>query len=344
MKKTFELLISSIVIAFTMFFSACEYYEIDHKTGSYTSFDILRELKDKSDGQGNLEVNNMTNFRYLLYVNDSLTRLIPANANKHLIHIPTSGARTFNLKVFIRTDLLNHELLSPPASKVFLQWDVVLPRETWENVRINWIIDDIQQNEEATVNFLYPNNDGLGNINPHNVDVFLNSSTGAKLISLAPGGTTANSIAFGYQVLLFRYWKSNPANPGIQEEIGWVKQKPNGTAYGLVLNSFNEIIDFTIPAFFEIYPHVSGKLKLINNTDYTVFIRANGQKLEDFIILDEGSSTTGLSFINEHSESPEYRVPIGEYLLKAIIPNSGAEYASKVLYIEEGIDYSWEIE
>lgn len=344
MNKRLNLLIIAVVSLVAIHFGSCEYYEIDHKSGSYTSIDILKELNENKDSYGNLVLTNNTNYRYLLYVNDSLSRLIPANASNHLIYISTQGGRTFNLKLYKRTDILNNELLSPPASKVFLQWDVVLPKETWDNVRVSWVIDENQHSEEATVNFSYPSSNVGGEDNPYSVDIYLNSTTGAKFLSLPPGGTASSKISYGYQVLLFRYWRSNPASPGGQEEIGWVNLKPNGTVYGLVLNSFNEIVDFYVPAYFEVYPQVYGKVKFMNNTDNVLFIQANGQRFENFIILPEGSSTIGLSFVDEQSETSFYDIPIGDYIMKAIIPASGADYKTNNITITVESEYIWEID
>lgn len=324
----------TILVIFLYILSSCEFTEENVNPGSYTEFNITEQLKDYSDPTGNIELSNPTTFRYVLYINDSLSRLIPANTDSYLINIKTSGTIAFNLKLFKKTELSNGELLHPPATKIFLQWDVVVPKEVWENVRVKWQIEESQSIDKAMVNFYYSELDQYGNPNPYSVDIFLNSQSGTKIASLPPGGNGTIDISFGYQVLFFRYWKSNPNLPNNQQEKGWVQKKPNGTQYGLVLNSFNLSVDFDIPAYFEAYPQSSDSLLIDNRSDKVLLIRVNGQLLEDFIILGEGISTTGLSFINSN-KIEFYKVPIGLYQLKAIIPSSGMEYAGTEINISD---------
>jgi hypothetical protein len=277
-------------------------------------------------------------------VNDSLTRLVPSAAKNFLIHVPTLGNRSFNLKLYIRTEIANNELLHPPSSKIFLQWDVILPSQTWGESRVEWIIDKNQSVDNAFVTFMYANTDAFGNDNEYSVDVYLNSQFGNKISSLAPGGNSTVKMAFGYQVVLFRYWISNPNNPGTHEEIGWVQKKPNGSTYGLVLNSYNEAIDFDIPAYFEVYTQEHGFIKIHNKTKKDLFIRANGQMLENFIVLPQGSSTTGMSYIASEKISPDYKIPIGDYLFVAIYPNSGQEIGTVSTEIDKDELFEWIIE
>ncbi len=336
-------IISIAFVLILMVFTSCEYFEEDISTGSYTSIDLLEELKTTADGEGNLEIDNTTNFRYLLYVNDSLNRIIPAYANNFKIFIPTNGGKTFNLKLYKKTDLSNNEILNPPASKIVYQWDVVLPMETWDNVRVVWLIDENIQSETAQVKFLYSANDGMGNNNTYSVDVHLNNRFGQKILSLSPGGQTINELSYGYQVLYFRYWISNPISPTGQDEIGWVEIKPNGLAYSLVLNSFNNAIDFQIPIYFEVYPEQTGFIKLVNQTEIPFYIKANGNKFEDFIILPEGISTTDLSYIGGNDSTTFYKIPFGEYLMKAINPVNGYEHASEVFDLPVNDSIIWTI-
>lgn len=343
MTKYFKILSVFIVVIGLLHIYACEYYDEDIEDGSYTTFNIIEELSDISDPQGNLEIQNNTDYRYLLYVNDSLSRLVPAHAAKHLIYIQATGGQAFNLKLYKKTDLSDNEILNPPVSKIDLQWDVILPRETWDNVRVKWVVDDFAHNEDALVGFLYSGQDASGGANPFSVDIFLNSKNGIKILSLAPEGYSSANLSFGYQVLLFRYWKSNPSSPNGQDEKGWVEQKPNGTSYGLVLNSYNDSLTFQVPVFFEVYPEINGYLKFDNQTDNDFYIRANGLKFEDFIILPEGNSTSGMSYIENQSTTPDFKVPIGEYLLRAIVPSSGLEYETTVLYVNQNDSLLWTI-
>lgn len=326
-----------------VFITSCEYYEEDVSHGSYTSFDIYNELKKNPDESGNLEIVNNTNFRYLLYVNDSLNRLIPAPVASFFVYIPTSGGETFNLKLYKRTDLTDGELRSPMPSKLVYQWDVVLPKETWDYYRISWVVDEYQQNETALIEFTYAGEDGLGGLNEYSVDVFLNNKNGEKLLSLSPTYTGSIGLSFGYQVLYFRYWLSNPNSPNGQDVKGWVEKKPNGTAYSLVLNSFNDLLEFQIPAYFEVYPQVNGFMKINNKSENVFYITANGKKFEDFVVLPEGNFTVGLSYVSANDSSEYYRIPVGEYLLKAIIPSSGFEHDTENKYIIENDSLTWVI-
>jgi hypothetical protein len=326
-----------------MIFASCEYFEEDVSMGSYTFIDLLDELKTTPDNEGNLEIDNTTNFRYVLYVNDSLNRIIPAHENNFKIFIPTNGGKTFNLKLYKKTDLSNSEILNPPSIKIVYQWDVVLPKETWDNVRVAWLIDENIQSETAEVKFLYGAYDGLGNSNVYSVDVYLNNRSGQKILSLSPGGQTINELPYGYQVLYFRYWISNPNSPTGQDEIGWVEIKPNGLAYSLVLNSFNNAVEFQVPVYFEVYPQETGFIKLVNQTEIPFYIKANGNKFEDFIIFPEGISTTDLSYIDGNYSSEYYKIPIGEYLMKAINPVNGYEHASEVIILPVNDSIIWTI-
>ncbi len=325
-------IIAQILILF-IFLSSCEYKGSDVEDGSYTFFDIETELQTKIDYDGNLQINNTTNFRLYLYVNDSIFRLIPANNSYYLVNIPTSGGQAINLKLFEKTSLEKKELRNPPSQKVFRQWNVVLPENTWQNTRVVWEVKEVDGGtDKADVNFTYPSIDGDGNMNKYVVDVFLNSKSGTKLTSINPGGDISIKLDYGYQVLLFRYWIDNGTS-GILEK-GWVEKKPNGVSYGLVLNSFSKKSEFDIPTYFERYPQETGTIDIDNNTETTVYIKANGQLLENFIILEEGESTDGMSYIAGGAKNNKLTLPIGTYKFVAIIPESGAEVYSTTLKIE----------
>ena len=155
--------------------------------------------------------------------------------------------------------------------------------------RATWHISGANQyTNVATVNLSY-----YGGTDEF-VDVYLNSRTGAKIMSLMPGQQDKKvGIDYGNYTLHYLYWFSDQnTNEGF-EELGWIEsQIVDGEEYPvwLVLNENRKEITIIIP-------HLGaaqstgmkyGNLTITNMTPEPVQIFAGDKLIEDVCFLENG--------------------------------------------------------
>jgi len=316
--------------------NSCDYFNTSYDKGSVSIFNILDNLSNQSDAEGNLLITNQNRKRFYLYVDDSIVKLIPAHVEDFKVLVHSKIGEATDLSLYLVDELNEDELANPPKTKVFIQWKAFLSTDNFSSNAIKWNIpDNPHEVIKANVLFKYPKITFSGDSIKDNVDVYLNSTSGAKLFSIKPGQSIPKSLEYGYQVLLFRYWRSSTITG--EEEIGWVQEKPNGSNYGLVLNYNYDSVAFDIPVYFEQYVNSFGNIKISNNLDRSLILKANNQLFENFIVLPDGESTQGMSYIGA-KQTNNYKIPVGYYIIVAMIPETN-EIVDK-LEIDIGNDVS----
>ena len=245
-------------------------------------------VPDSPDPSGNLLIINNSTQRLVLYKDEYIVKKIPASATDFLVYIPNPNESTIELDMYLWEDVMP-DPNNPDPVKVFKKWLVPLSNSTNVEERATWHISGASQyTNVATLNLSY-----YGGTDEF-VDVYLNSRTGAKIMSLMPGQQDKKvGIDYGNYTLHYLYWFSDQNNNEAFEELGWIEsQIIDGEEYPvwLVLNENRK--DITI-----IVPHLGaaqssgmkyGNLTITNMTPEPVQIYAGDKLIEDVCFLENG--------------------------------------------------------
>jgi len=245
-------------------------------------------VPDSPDPSGNLLIINNSTQRLVLYKDEYIVKKIPASATDYLVYIPNPNESTIELDLFLWDDV-QADPNNPDPAKVFKKWLVPLSNSSNIEERATWHISGANQYVNvATVNLSY-----YGGTDEF-VDIYLNSRTGAKIMSLMPGQQDKKvGIDYGNYTLHYLYWFSDQnTNEGF-EELGWIEsQIVDGEEYPvwLVLNENRKNITMIIP-------HLGaaqstgmkyGNLTITNMTPEPVQIFAGDKLIEDVCFLENG--------------------------------------------------------
>lgn len=290
------------------------------------------------DENGNIYITNQLNEAVYLYQGADLLKEIPADSELFLVNVKNQGLAVL-LKVWRKSEVENWE--SPDEATVFRMWEVVLATGTDEKDRATWVLKESDDPSAAsgTVIFDYPETSENGRANIYSVDVFLNSKTGAKIASLAPGTSRKVGIEYNYHVIYYRYWYSDPNGTQGSQEVGWLGDQET---ISTTINAANPERTLDIPVLDNSSIGRTGKVKITNNSGQDIQIFAGEQPIEAITILGDGGSTQGLSYLNA-GESYNYNIPEGAYTLSARNITSGSTIISKDVMIAELYQAKWDV-
>lgn len=182
---------------------------------------LLTSAYFTEDSTGNLLTINYSGQRLVLYNGETLVKVLPTSSEEFLINVETTTGETDDLKVY-RYSEVEADLENPDPTKLLLRWNIPLNADTALVNRVTWLIDpeNITTSDPASGygEFAYSGND-------YNVDVFINSRTGAKLGSFSPGSRRKVGLPYGNYKLFYRYWESDNTNAEGINEIGWVEKE-----------------------------------------------------------------------------------------------------------------------
>ncbi len=314
----------AILLTSTVFLSQCEVQKMGCTDPNAINYDVAADIDDNScaysldpanndctsELQGNLSVTNLTDKVLYLYKDFALITCIPANAEAFLLNIPNESLSACKLQIWLAEDVPLKDKYNPDINDVYRQWTVALSNTTNAEERANWLItDDENYAGSGTFNLTYPSLDDYGQQVIYQVDVFLNSKSGAKLASLQPGISNKKvSVDYGVHYLFFRYWYSDPnSTSGEITELGWEQNSE------IVINAAFETADITIPFY---YSNIGkyGELKVYNQTSKLISIYANDMLIESIAKLD--GSTQGLSIIPADNATT-FLIPVKKYTFTA---------------------------
>lgn len=312
-------LIVNFFLLLTLTYQACDSFDSDS--------DLLISrptVSYNADDAGNIKIINSSGDSLLLYVNQKFLRGIPPDKTGagFLLNIPSTGL-VQTLKLFNSDDVATPDLI-PDDEKLIKRWDVVLPENPDEQV--TWLIQS-GAGQASGIMILNYADYGINQIASfYSVDLYLNSKSGTRLMSLNPGMSDVRlSIPFGSYRLFFSYWYSDPNGLDPPVHAGWIETNENGLEYYAILNSSNQEQIIDVPVMYFGSVGKTGYLKLTNEFDQPLRILANNILIENYIVSDQ--PVTGLSTVNS-GETATYQLKCGEYNL-AFLNMDGAVVSEK---------------
>ena len=296
-------------------------------------------LSDEPDDTGNLVIQNQSNTRLILYRGEEAIRLIPNSSEDFPVFVEDVGDGAVDLKLFKADDVEDYE--NPPSLALFKRWQVVLAGDTSLEKRRTWnVTGDDSFVDSGTISLSY-----IGGTE-NSVDVYLNSLTGAKIATLAPGWQGVEvGIDFGTYPIVFQYWISNPNDADGLEVLGSIDEETvNGSQVPIyvVLNSQRMTHHLQVPhwngggAIEERY----GNVQITNTLPTPVQIYAGDQLIEQVIYTD--GSAQNASTIPANG-SLTYTLPVGGYTLRAEDIIMASELDRVDVEIEADVTVEWDV-
>lgn len=295
---------------------------------------------DPPDSQGNIVVSNNSNQRLVLYRGEEKLKIIPDDFSDYLVDVPNPDGFSVDLRIY-KLDDVQDQIESPDPGKLFKRWIVVLAQDTELEHRSTWVIPEERgEIDSGTLTFSY-----LGGTE-NQIDVYLNSRNGAKIVSLKPGDQKKQvGVDYGNYTVLYRYWYSDPNTAEGIDYLGWRETEiVNGQEVNIfvVLNASRTKRHLQIP-------HWAGggavqaeyaSIEIKNSTSSPVQIWVGAQLIEDIMYMDgyrQNSSTIAAN------ESMAFILPVGEHVFIAKDLSTGAEISQTTLTIEVDKTAFWEI-
>ncbi|MCG8700302.1 MAG: hypothetical protein MI922_19770 [Bacteroidales bacterium] len=286
-------------------------------------------VPDNEDETGNLLINNNSSERLVLYVDEYPVKKIPSTMTDYVVNIETTQGEIVELDLY-KWDDVKDNINNPDPQLVWKKWVVPLSESTQLAQRVTWSVngksDDV---DVATLKLSY-----YGGGPDYYVNVFLDGEERAKLASLKPGDQYVTvGVEYGMYTMSYEYWTSNQHDNAGTEIVGTIETaKFNGEEIPiwLVLNKESQVASIIVPHHDEIInmDDKYGKITITNMSPSgePVIINADGTKIEDICVLEDGGSAKGLSNI-QHGKAISYFLPISNmetlkqsYVFKAYNP------------------------
>jgi hypothetical protein len=303
-------------------------------------------VPDDPDPSGNLLIINNSEQQLVLYKDEYIVKKIPASATDYLVNVPNPNESTIQLDLY-RWEDVKDDPNNPDPSMIFKKWLVPLSNSTAVEERATWHISGANQyTNVATLNLSY-----YGGTDEF-VDVYLNSRTGAKIMSLMPGQQDKKvGVDYGNYTLHYLYWFSDQNDNQAFEELGWIeKQTIDGEEYDiwLILNENRKDVTMIVPHLGSAQSSGMkyGDLTITNMMPEPVQIFAGDKLIEDVCFLENGLPEN-LSTLDVYG-SYTYIMPIyGEdvmeldYILSAKHLTSGAtvETATVTVLVDDSVEW-----
>jgi hypothetical protein len=268
-----------------------------------------------ADSSGNLVILNDSGSVLMLYQGSTPLRYIPDDASDFLVNIPTSSSSTLDLRIYRFSDVESN-LASPSSDDIFKRWNVALADSTALSDRSTWYVgSDDSETTSGTLDFSYL----AGSSSDISADVYLNSRTGAKILSLAPGVSGRSvGVDYGNYTVLYRYWRSDPSSSSGMEILGWIDEEEVGDTTApiyAILNSSRELRRFDVPAWNDegVVENKYATVSIYNDMDIPYKIWIGGDRLiEDVMYTDEPVENRSTIAAGD---SADYTLEEGSYIL-----------------------------
>jgi len=260
-------------------------------------------VADAADVAGNLLIINNSNKRLVLYKEEVPIRKLSSSSTDYLVNVPNATEAAIELSLY-DYELVKDDINNPPVDKVFKKWKVPLSKGTALTDQVTWHVGaDNQDSNSGTLKlkyYAYSGHEG------YNVDIHLNSRTGAKIASMKPGDQDKQiGLDYGAYTLHYHYWASDQNTASGIEDKGWMENQTidnEEVAFWVVLNAGRSETSIVVnQKGTDAGQVLYGKLQVKNNTNSPVNIWANGRLIEEVCYL-VGGNTDALSVINAKDE------------------------------------------
>ncbi|MBI9063932.1 MAG: hypothetical protein JEZ14_18255 [Marinilabiliaceae bacterium] len=256
------------------------------------------------DKDGNLIIINESRESLHLYAGTKHLKVIPPKTNNYLVNIPAFDEKQeLTIYKVSQTD----DVTQPDPEKTFKRWVVILPSDRLPENRLKWVVSEFATSAgNGTLRLQYPTQqDGFQY--SYNTDVYLQSKTGAYMVSLTPGKGYSLKLDYGVYKLYYKYWYSQAGDAAAQTEVGWLE-----SPY-LTVNAAHSETNILIPGFNAV-PQQAALLHINNQLDETVNVYWGNCLIEDLVFGYE--NTNGLSALSSGHETLYY-LEEGENTLSA---------------------------
>ena len=271
-------------------------------------FDVSQDI------EGNLLILNRLNGPILLYTSESESPLKEIGAKEDfIVNISSDGSTPTSLQIWKKSQVTDP--LEPDIEKIYKEWDIVLSNTSEESEQIVWVIKSGSTSPAVgQLSFYYPSMDFMGNMVIYNASLHLDSKSGKKITSIAPG--MENKIVgldFGYYYLFYKYSYETTSQ---SEAVGWIELDSLGNSLNTLVNAGSPIQNIEVPIYSLSDIGRFGYLDIINQLPYDVKIfTQNDIQIEDIVVTNQ--STYGLSIIESNGGSYNYLLPQNNYMLTA---------------------------
>ena len=273
-----------------------------------SQFDVSQDI------EGNLLILNRLNGPILLYTSESESPLKEIGAKEDfIVNISSDGSTPTSLQIWKKSQV--SDPLEPDIEKIYKEWDIVLSNTSEESEQVVWVITSGSASPAVgQLSFYYPSMDFMGNMVIYNASIYLNSKSGKKITSVAPG--MENKIVgldFGYYYLFYKYSYETTSQ---SEAVGWIELDSLGNSLNTLVNAGSPIQNIEVPIYSLSDIGRFGYLDIINHSPYDVKIfTQNDIQIEDVVVTNQ--STYGLSIIESNGGSYNYLLPQNNYILTA---------------------------
>ena len=273
-----------------------------------SQFDVSQDI------EGNLLILNRLNGPILLYTSESESPLKEIGAKEDfIVNISSDGSTPTSLQIWKKSQV--SDPLEPDIEKIYKEWDIVLSNTSEESEQVVWVIKSGSASPAVgQLSFYYPSMDFLGNMVIYDASIYLNSKSGKKITSVAPG--MENKIVgldFGYYYLFYKYSYETTSQ---SEAVGWIELDSLGNSLNTLVNAGSPIQNIEVPIYSLSDIGRFGYLDIINHSPYDVKIfTQNDIQIEDVVVTNQ--STYGLSIIESNGGSYNYLLPQNNYMLTA---------------------------
>ena len=294
----------TFLLAVFVFLSGCMQDGQDPES----QFDISQDI------EGNLLILNRLNGPILLYTSESESPLKEIGAKEDfIVNISSDGSTPTSLRIWKKSQVTDP--LEPDIEKIYKEWDIVLSNTSEESEQVVWFITSGSASPAVgQLSFYYPSMDFLGNMVIYDASIYLNSKSGKKITSVAPG--MENKIVgldFGYYYFFYKYSYETTSQ---SETVGWIELDSLGNSLNTLVNAGNPIQNIEVPIYSLSDIGRFGYLDIINYSpsDVKIFTQ-NDIQIEDLVVTNQ--STYGLSIIESNGGSYNYLLPQNNYMLTA---------------------------
>ena len=273
-----------------------------------SQFDVSQDI------EGNLLILNRLNGPILLYTSESESPLKEIGAKEDfIVNISSDGSTPTSLQIWKKSQV--SDPLEPDIEKIYKDWDIVLSNTSEESEQVVWVITSGSASPAVgQLSFYYPSMDFMGNMVIYDASIYLNSKSGKKITSVAPG--MENKIVgldFGYYYLFYKYSYETTSQ---SEAVGWIELDSLGNSLNTLVNAGSPIQNIEVPIYSLSDIGRFGYLDIINHSPYDVKIfTQNDIQIEDVVVTNQ--STYGLSIIESNGGSYNYLLPQNNYMLTA---------------------------